>query len=166
MRKLWIILSLVALGFILAACGGSTGSAPSSGASESNPADAAASAPAPDQAARPAANTLQFNDEAAVRVEVTPLNLDDPSAATIDFQIAMDTHSVDLNYDLTKIATLSSDAGEEAQPVKWDGPSGGGHHVSGVLSFPLLRARGPSVTLVLRGIADVPERTFVWDVTD
>ena len=78
----------------------------------------------------------------------------------------MDTHSVDLNYDLTKIATLSSDAGEEVKPVKWSGPSGGGHHVSGTLSFPQLKMRGTSVTLVVREIAGVPERIFSWDVSN
>jgi len=164
MKKAPIISIVVLFGLILAACSGPTGSAPASNPPAANP--AGVSTVAPEKIAPPAANRMQFNDQAAVRVEVTPLNLNDPSAATLDFQITMDTHSVDLNYDLTKIATLNSDAGEEVKPVKWDGPGGGGHHVSGVLSFPPSRERGPSVTLVLRGIADVPERTFVWDATD
>ncbi|HET7088595.1 MAG TPA: hypothetical protein VFL17_08095, partial [Anaerolineae bacterium] len=86
MSKPWIILSLVALGFILAACSGSTSSAPGPDRLTPKPADTAGSAS--ESAAQPAANAMQFNDEAAVRVEVTPLNLDDPSAATIDFRIA------------------------------------------------------------------------------
>ena len=99
-----------------------------------------------------------------VTVAVTPLNLGDKSAATLDFDIALNTHSVDLGYDLTQIATLSSDAGEKVQPTKWNGPAGGGHHRKGILSFPQLKNRGRTLTLTVRGIADVPERTFTWKV--
>jgi hypothetical protein len=109
-------------------------------------------------------NLTQTNDEAMVTVAVTPLNLSDKSAATLDFDVALNTHSVDLGYDLTQIATLRSDAGEQVQPTKWNGPTGGGHHREGTLSFPQLK-RGQSVTLTLRGIAGVPERIFTWKVS-
>jgi len=99
-----------------------------------------------------------------VTVKVTPLNLPDASAGTLDFEVALDTHSVDLVYDMMAIATLRNDAGEEVQPAKWNGPGGGGHHMSGTLSFPQMKDRGKSLTLILRGIAGVPERTFVWNV--
>ena len=143
---------IVLLGLVLAAC---SSAAPATNASASN-----ASAPVS------GADLTQTKDEAAVTVKVTPLNLQDGSAATLDFKIALDTHSVDLSYDLTAIATLRSEVGEEAKPAKWDGPGGGGHHREGVLSFPALKNRGQALTLVLRGIADVPERTFVWSVID
>ena len=97
-------------------------------------------------------------------VAITPLNLSDESAGTLDFKIALNTHSVDLGYDLTQVATLSSDTGEKVQPTKWDGPAGGGHHRQGTLSFPQLKHRGQALTLTLRGIANVPERTFTWKV--
>jgi hypothetical protein len=32
------------------------------------------------------------------------------------------------------------------------------------LSFPPLKTRGQALALTLRGIADVPERTFTWKV--
>ncbi len=113
----------------------------------------------------PAAEDLsRTSNEASVTVVVTPSNLEDKSAATLDFDVAMNTHSVDLGYDLTTIATLSSDTGEKVQPIKWDGPAGGGHHREGTLSFPQLKQRGQTLTLTLRGIADVPERTFTWKV--
>ncbi len=41
-------------------------------------------------------------------------------AATLDFDIALNTHSVDLGYDLTQIATLSSDTGEQ-KPSRQNG---------------------------------------------
>ena len=155
MKKL--IISLFALaGVILAACTSPTAGTPVPASNTSSPA-APVAAPASE-------NLTQTNDEAMVTVAVTPLNLSAKSDATLDFDVAMNTHSVDLGYDLTQIATLSSDAGEQVQPTKWNGPAGGGHHREGMLSFPQLKQRGQTLTLTLRGIADVPERTFSWKV--
>ncbi len=151
MKKLMIIV-LAIVGLVLAACS-SPASSPSVPASSSS----ASAAPASE-------NLTQTNDEAMVTVAVTPLNLTDKSAATLDFEIALNTHSVNLGYDLTQIASLSNDAGEKVQPTKWDGPAGGGHHRAGTLSFPQLKQRGQTLTLTLRGIANVPERTFTWKV--
>jgi len=155
MKKILVISTLMLLGLILAAC---------SGAASPTPAVPAASTSGKTTPA--GADLTQTKEEAAVTVKVTPLNLNDAAPSVLDFKITLDTHSVDLGYDLTAIASLSSDAGEEVKPVKWDGPGGGGHHKEGVLSFPALKNRGQALTLVLRGIADVPERTFVWSVTE
>jgi hypothetical protein len=156
MNRYFGILLVGSLGLLLAACGSPTASLPA-------PATSSASAAAANTA--PAGDSLtQTNDEASVIVEVTPLNLSDKSAATLDFKIVLNTHSVDLAYDLTTIATLGSDAGEQVQPTTWDGPTGGGHHREGTLSFPQLKNRGQVLTLTLRGIAAVPERTFTWKV--
>ena len=73
----------------------------------------------------------------------------------------MNTRSVELDGDLIAIAALRTTAGEDLAPVKWDGPTGG-HHVSGVLSFPRPASLNRSLALILRGIADVPERVFEW----
>jgi polyisoprenoid-binding protein YceI len=160
--KKWVIMVLAVVGLILAACS-SQASSPPAPASNSSASAAPAASAAP-TAAPASKNLTQTNDEAMVTVAVTPLNLSDKSAATVDFDIALNTHSVDLGYDLTQIATLSSNAGEKVQPTKWNGPTGGGHHRDGTLSFPQLKNRGQTVTLTLRGIADVPERTFTWKV--
>jgi hypothetical protein len=113
----------------------------------------------------PTGDTLtQTNDEALVTVEVTPLNLADRAAEKLTFKVVLDTHSVELAYDLKSIGTLSTDSGETVQPTDWTGAPGGGHHKEGVLAFPQLKNRSQSLTLVLRGIADVPERTFTWKV--
>ncbi len=154
--KNWIIIVSALLVVILVACSSAAASAPTPASNTSSPV-APAAAPAGE-------NLTQTNDEAMVTVAVTPLNLSDKSATTLDFEISLNTHSVDLGYDLTQIATLSDDAGEQVQPTKWDGPAGGGHHRTGTLSFPQLKQRGRSLTLTLRGIADVPERTFTWKV--
>ena len=156
MRKHLVIVLVAVLGLILAACSPTANPTPT----DVTPTPASLSSPLESSEA----DLARVSDEAMVVVEVTPLNLGDKSAATIDFEVAMNTHSVNLTYDLTTIATLSSDAGEQVQPTKWDGPTGGGHHVSGTLSFRALKNRGQSVTLALRGIAGVPERVFTWKV--
>ncbi len=113
--------------------------------------------PTPD----PLARTHEAN---AVSVEIVPRNLYDNAAGTLEFEVTFTTHSVDLAYDFAALALLRSDVGEEVTALKWDGPNGG-HHVFGVLSFPALKARGQTITLVLRDIAGVPERAFEWPAT-
>jgi hypothetical protein len=163
MKKLMIL--LVLLGLSLAACSSPSAVTPAPAApTKAVPTEAASATAAATNAAQAADDLTQISDEAAVIVAVTPLNFADQSAATLDFDIALNTHSVDLSYDLKQIATLSSDAGEEVQPTQWNGPTGGGHHREGTLSFPQLTQRGQTLTLTLRGIADVPERTFTWRV--
>ena len=81
----------------------------------------------------------------------------------------MDTHAVDLDgFDLKQLAVLRVD-GREIQPAGWDAPKGG-HHRSGTLSFPatgsdgrpLITADTRSIELLIRDVAGVPERVFVW----
>jgi hypothetical protein len=158
MKKFIGITVLALLGLILAACNSPT--SPTS--------IAATPLPAATQANTASANTgadlVQVNDEAMVTVEVTPLNLADKSAATLNFTVVLNTHSVDLSYDYTSIASLNNDVGDKVQAIKWDGPTSGGHHVSGTLSFPALKNRGQTLTVSLSGIAGVPERKFTWKV--
>ncbi len=85
------------------------------------------------------------------------------------FDIVMDTHAVDLDgFDLKQLAMLRVD-GREIQPAGWDAPKGG-HHRSGTLSFSatgsdgrrLLTADTRSIELIIRDIAGVPDRVFLW----
>lgn len=110
----------------------------------------------------PANDLTQINDERSVVVEVTPLNLG-TSDPTLDFQVALNTHSVELGYDLTELAVLRDDRGNEYRPAAWDG-SQGGHHVRGVLRFDgqsdIVKPGLKSLELELKGIAQVPSRMF------
>lgn len=112
--------------------------------------------------------TLEDN-QGQVTVVVKPLNLDNP-AATLDFEITLDTHSIDLSLDLAALASLTTDDGRQVVATGWDAPQGG-HHVSGVLSFPVLvdgaalLDETTRLTLTLRDV-DVPERVFTWELTD
>jgi hypothetical protein len=158
MKKVLTIVLVMLLGLILAACNSAT--SPTSSSATSLPA-----APSANTAAvNTGSDLVRVSDEAMVTVEVTPLNLDDKAATTINFSVGLNTHSVDLSYDYKSIATLSNDAGDKVPATKWDGPTTGGHHVSGTLSFPALKNRGQTLMLTLRGIANVPERTFTWKV--
>lgn len=45
------------------------------------------------------------DEQGAVRVSVTPLNLDETDKENLAFEVAMDTHSVDLSMDLATLGT-------------------------------------------------------------
>ena len=150
------------LGGTLAACGPSLsggGSAAQAVPSKAPPAPAAQAAPAQDLA--------RTDGQGAVTVAVTPLNLSNPGQ-TLDFEVAMNTHSVDLGMDLAALATLTTDTGHTARATGWGGPKGG-HHVSGQLSFPAnvdgtpLLKGAKKLTLTLQNV-DAPERTFTWEL--
>jgi hypothetical protein len=109
--------------------------------------------------------TSQVDEQGAVVVEIVPLNLNTPGD-TLDFQVVLNTHSVDLSMDLATLATLETNTGVVVQATLWDAPRGG-HHVSGTLSFPI----GLDETLILESATqiqirlvdvDAPERLFTW----
>jgi hypothetical protein len=96
-----------------------------------------------------------------VVIDVTPLAL---SSDTWDFKVALNTHSVNLNFDVTEVSVLRCDQGQEYTPTMWDGSGPGGHHRSGVLKFAALDHPTSFVEVVIRDVAKVPERIFRWDV--
>ena len=102
------------------------------------------------------------NNENRVRVDVRPVQLSPGKPA--QFEIRMNTHSGDLSQDLIAVCTLTDSSGREYQPTNWDGSPPGGHHRSGVLEFSELGEEAKSITLVIREVADVPERVFNWSI--
>jgi hypothetical protein len=76
----------------------------------------------------------RMDQQGAIIMEVTPLNLGTP-AETLDFDVVLNTHSVDLSMDLATLSTLTTDTGITIQATLWDAPRGG-HHVEGKLIFP------------------------------
>jgi hypothetical protein len=93
--------------------------------------------------------------------------LDQPGD-TLKFEVAMNTHMVDLSMDLATLTTLTTDTGLTLQPTAWDAPKGG-HHVEGTLSFPATQSGkaildgAKQLTLTMTGINNVT-RTFTWDL--
>jgi hypothetical protein len=102
----------------------------------------------------------QTNDENAVWVEVKPVQLT-PGQPAI-FEVRLNTHSVNLSYDMVKVSSLQDSQGKVYQATAWKGSSPGGHHRRGTLEFPQLQGNPQTVKLVIQGIADIPQRVFEW----
>jgi hypothetical protein len=80
------------------------------------------------------------------------------------FDISLDTHSVDLDiYDLKALSSLRDDAGKAYQPTKVEN-KGSGHHRQLVLIFPKEASGNKRLELMIKDIAGVKERNFVWDI--
>jgi len=166
--KRWLTISILLLVLALLTACGTTNSShvsqPEVRQDVSAPANAAQAAPA--EPAQPAAPIFaaQSNNEKAVEVDITPLNLD-TGETTLEFEVAFNTHSVDLSFDPAAISILRDGTGREYPAVAWEGSGPGGHHRSGVLHFQMPEAASDSVELVIQGVAGVPERVFHWDLT-
>jgi hypothetical protein len=114
-------------------------------------------------------NLVRSDAQGAVEFVVIPLNLG-AAGATLDFDVSMNTHSVDLGWDLAAQSILATDTGLEVTGQTW--PVGSGHHYEGTLSFPATTAGGASLldgagrlTLTIRD-TDVPQRVFTWELGD
>lgn len=120
-----------------------------------------------DPAAQSESSLARTDAQGAVEFTVEPLNLEAPGE-TLEFAVLMDTHSVDLSWDLAAQSVLASNTGLEVAGIGW--PGGSGHHVEGVLVFPAKTADGQPLladtkllTLTIRD-AGADERVFVWEV--
>jgi hypothetical protein len=101
----------------------------------------------------------RINEEDAITVAVTPVTL---SGDPLEFEIVMDTHAGSLDADLETAASLKDSAGKTYAPLAVEGDPPGGHHRSALLKFPKPDSSG-QITLILRGVGEVPERTFSWN---
>ena len=105
----------------------------------------------------------QSNNEKAVTVEVTPLDLAN-RGATLDFEVAFNTHSVALDFDPAAISVLRDSTGREYPALAWEGDTPGGHHRQGTLRFTAPNPVTGFVDVVVRDVAGVPERVFRWSL--
>ena len=156
-KYLWFISALAFAGLFLSACGGSAVSqaplaATSVASLPAKPADT-------DSSGGYQAQTIEGGN---VTVKVTPLTLKTGEPPTFD--IALDTHSVDLAIDILKLVVLRDDFGKEYTPTAWDGAGPGGHHREGKIKFAALTTNPRSLTLIVKNLAGIPERAFKWDV--
>lgn len=165
-KFLFILSMLVFAVLVLAACSGTKAGPASDGNSSSNSSAVTSNASAP--ASKPsnlnASGGLdpQTIDGGSVTVQVTPIAF--KMGAPLEFDIAMNTHSVDLSDDMLKAVILRDDGGKEYAPTAWDGPEGGGHHREGKITFAGLNTSTKSLTLVVKNIAGVPERVYQWEL--
>ncbi len=154
--KRFLIPSLLILTLILAACSATPSPLPSDG----EPASALTSASAPEFD-----SALRTDEQGAIIFEVTPLNLNNPTD-TLEFDIVLTTHSIDLSMDLATQATLTTDTGVTVRATLWDAPRGG-HHVEGKLIFPAsvdgksILEGATKLTITILNV-DAPLRVFEW----
>lgn len=164
MRQFFLPL-LLTLTLVLAACAPAQAST-----DQANPSPASVET----EAASPSGNEAgastdltRTDQQGAVIVEVTPLNLDNPSDQ-VEFDVVMDTHSVDLSMDLAMLATITTDTGITVQATLWDAPRGG-HHVTGKLIFPAandgksILEGATKLTLTIVNL-DAPSRVLEWEL--
>jgi hypothetical protein len=177
-RKL-IIPIAVMVSILAAACAPPPASAPepilvtSNAPLETAPTDASLPTPLPaiQTSSAPEISTenlARTDSQASVEFVVTPLNLAAPGE-TLDFDVLMDTHSVDLSWDLAAQSVLATDTGLVVQGQGW--PVGSGHHFEGTLSFPAKTADGKALldgakmlTLTIKD-AGAAERVFEWELS-
>ena len=95
-----------------------------------------------------------INEEGNVKVSVKSINESNTS-----FKIVLETHSVELSYDLLQLVSLYDEDGNEYFPTSWEGDAEGDHHREGVLKFEETILVKPS-TLIIRNIDEVEERVF------
>ena len=105
---------------------------------------------------------MRSNRENSVRVDVKPLQLVPGQPAR--FEVRMNTHSEPLEEDMVAVSSLKDNTGRVYQATAWQGSEPGAHHRKGVLEFPALEDNPESITLIIRKVAKVPERTFAWSV--
>jgi len=105
----------------------------------------------------------QTNSEGQVEVEVTPVDVS-PNSEAWKFGVTLNTHSVELDYDLKKITVLVDDKGTAFRPEIWEGAGPGGHHREGILKFPTFPTMTDTITLNIQDVGDIAERSFTWSI--
>ncbi|OGG40034.1 hypothetical protein A2116_02190 [Candidatus Jorgensenbacteria bacterium GWA1_49_17] len=108
--------------------------------------------------AEPVSLTALTVADGPVSVTVTPIFSD----TKWSFNVALDTHSEELNADLTKVLVIVTDDGREYLPINWEGDPPGGHHREGILSFNPIVPQPRFIELILKDIGGVEERGFLW----
>lgn len=95
-----------------------------------------------------------------VTISATPQELTPGKPAVI--QLVFDTHSVNLDFDVTQAAVLFDEKGMMYGVPVWNGDPPGGHHRKGTLAFPTPLRQIARVTLTLKNIAGIKDRMITW----
>ena len=102
---------------------------------------------------------IKTSDENGILFEVALL--DSAPENSLRFDVKITTHSGSLDFDLTKVSSSEDDKGNKYEPVEWQGPPPGGHHLAGVLLFPIIDKEVKKIKLTIQ---DSVLRTFEWDL--
>lgn len=99
------------------------------------------------------------DSQAGVTVTVTPRSL---AGQVWEFDVALNTHSQDLNDDLAKSAVLVGDGGVQVAASGWQGDPPGGHHRKGVLRFAAPSPVPAAIELRVARPGEQAPRAFRW----
>lgn len=106
--------------------------------------------------------TLSSN-ERGVAVKVTPKSIGSQDGPW-EFAVVLDTHSSDLNDDLTQSASLTADNRRTFKPLSWIGAPAGGHQREGVLTFEVPAPRPTAIELRIFRPGESTPRIFMWQL--
>lgn len=101
------------------------------------------------------------DSQGGVTITIAPKTFSEENS-TWDFEITFDTHSVELNQDLTKVAVLIDESGKEYKPSAWEGDPAGGHHRKGILKFNSIKTQPSSFVIKIKEVGGIAERVFSW----
>lgn len=113
------------------------------------------------------------SDKGEGGVEVSVTYLADKSDKDLQFQIVLNTHSVDLSkFSLDKLTYLKTDTAKEYKALPgWDVPGEDSHHTTGTVRFakdsnskPVISQNTRYFQIIIRNVAGVKERVFKWDL--
>ncbi len=68
-------------------------------------------------------------------------------------ELAFDTHTVDLGFDVNATTTLTID-GVEVADAWWNGSEPGGHHRFGTITLPVIPLPGEEIVLTFTGLGE------------
>lgn len=104
---------------------------------------------------------VKANNEGGLSIEIKPVDFsfDEPAR----FEVSLNTHQGDLDPDLTKKSVLFDEHSNQYLPLEWQGERGG-HHISGVLIFPIIKKTN-EIKLVIKDVYGIEKREFLWDIT-
>lgn len=103
------------------------------------------------------------NDGGSVRVSVTPEDLS-KSATDWRFQVRFNTHVTPIVQDMLIVTSLTGNQAAGEKPLKWEGDPPGGHHRRGVLVFKPITPAPSAVTLHIREVGGIADRSFTWNL--
>ena len=160
-RRIAVLSLAVVVIVFLAACQSSGG-----GASKTVPASTTSDLPTSSSTGltRPIKSTVRDGGAGGVTVEATWLGKQEDGG--LAFKVALDTHSDDLaRFDAAANVVLRDDEGRELRASDWLDERSDSHHRAGMVRFPAPPPGGVTgrVTLVVRNLAGVPERTLTFE---
>ncbi|HLE49698.1 MAG TPA: hypothetical protein VI791_00955 [Patescibacteria group bacterium] len=106
--------------------------------------------------------SAQENSGGEVDIKATPLIL--KAGEKPQFEIEFNTHSVELDFDISQIASLTDEKLNAYTSSTWEGSPPGGHHRKGILTFSSPLKSTSSVNLILRDISGIAARQFSWTI--